>query len=111
MKLFSDSYLRFESRRGWLILTLLLLVLVCGWKLSRLQVEENISALLPDGNSVVANDFQLLQQAPFARKLVVNLRASAGVSTDQLLDATDVLRDALPPELFRRALSGPGEEL
>jgi predicted exporter len=111
MKIFSDCYRYFENRRRWLILALLLLLFLCGWQLSRLQVEENISALLPDGNSVVANDFQLLQQAPFARKLVVNLKASSDISTDQLLDATDVLRDALPPELFKNAISGPGEEL
>jgi predicted exporter len=111
MKIFSDCYRCFENRRRWLILALLLLLLLCGWQLSRLQLEENISALLPDGNSVVANDFQLLQQAPFARKLVVNLRAASNISTDQLLDATDALRDALPPELFENALSGPGAEL
>jgi predicted exporter len=111
MKFFSDCYLRFEGRRGWLLLILMLLIVLCGWQLSCLQVEENISALLPDGNSVVAKDFQLLQKAPFARKLVINLRASEEITIEQLLGATDALRDALPVALFENAISGPGDEL
>lgn len=111
MRLFASCYRYFESRRGWLLLALLMLVLLSGWQLSHLQLEENISVMLPDGNSRVAQDFQLLQQAPFARKLVINLSAADGISVDQLLDATDRLRDALPSDLFVAALSGPGEQI
>ncbi len=111
MKLFGDCYRKFEGRRGWLILVLLLLTVLCGWQLSSLQPEENISALLPDGDSPVAQDFQLLQQAPFARKLVINVRASEEIETAQLLAATELLRDALKPTLFDHPISGPGEQL
>ncbi len=110
MKLFASCYRFFAPRRGWLLLVLPGLGLLSGWQLVNLQMEENISALLPDGHSQVARDFQLLQQAPFARKLVINLRAEKTVSTAQLLAATDRLRDALPPDLFVDALSGPGEQ-
>ncbi len=111
MKLFATCYRCFEHRRGWLLLALLLLLLLCGWQLSRLQLEENISALLPDGDSPVAEDFKLLQQAPFARKLVINLSAAEGIETAQLLAATEQLRAVLPTELFAGASSGPGEQL
>lgn len=111
MKLFAVCYRTFEGRRGWLVLPLLLLTLFCGWQLRQMQLEESISALLPDGDSQVAKDFQLLQQAPFARKLVINLRAADEIGTEQLLVATDRLRDALPAELFHNIISGPGEQL
>lgn len=110
MNLFVTFYRWFAIRRGWLVLSLLVLALLSGWQLSHLQMEENISALLPDGDSPVAQDFQLLQEAPFARKLVINLRASDEIKTEQLLAATDALRDALPVEFFKHAISGPGEQ-
>jgi len=109
MKLFARCYNGFENRRGWLVLCLLLLVVFCGWNLSQLKIEESIVAMLPDGESRVADDFLLLQKAPFARKIVIHLRANVGVKTEQLLDATDRLRDVLPAELFSHPLSGPGE--
>lgn len=111
MQLFAVCYRIFARRRGWLVLILLLLVALCGWQLSRLKLEENISALLPDGRSQVSRDFQLLQQAPFARKVVIQLTAEPGVSVSQLLAATDRLCAALPPKLFVHPLDGPGGQL
>jgi predicted exporter len=108
MKLITVCYESLEKRRGWLVLALLVLVLLTGWRLSGLHAEENITALLPDGDSPVSRDFQLLQQAPFSRKLLINLTASAGIETRELLDASDRLRDALPAELFLNPVNGPG---
>jgi len=107
--LFANLYIRLQKRRGWLVLILLLLVLASLWNLSQLKVEESIASMLPDGKSRVASDFQLLQQAPFARKLVIHLRATEPIETTELLAATDRLRDALPAALFTHPLSGPGE--
>ncbi len=109
MKLFSVCYCRLKRRRVWLVFSLLLLLGWAGWYLPQLKVEESISAMLPDGKSQVAHDFQLLQRAPFARKLVIHLTAEAGVDSDQLIKANDRLRRALPAELFSNPLSGPGE--
>ncbi|NOQ52493.1 MAG: MMPL family transporter [Desulfuromonadaceae bacterium] len=109
MKFFAACYRRFEHRRSWLVLALLLLLVVAAWQLSQFRVEESISAMLPDGESQVARDFQLLQRAPFARKLVMHLRAAPEIETAQLLTATDQLRDALPATLFSNLLSGPGK--
>lgn len=107
MKLFAVLYRGFQQRRGWLILALLLLLGCAGWYLPQIKVEESISAMLPDGKSRVANDFHLLQQAPFARKVVISLTAEADVEQDQLLEATERLIAALPAELFTNILSGP----
>jgi len=109
MKLFASCYTLMRTRRGWLVLLLLLLTLASGWNLAHLRIEESIVAMLPDGDSRVAGDFHLLQQAPFARKLVIHLRAEPEVAVSELLKATDQLRESLPPALFVHPLSGPGE--
>ncbi len=110
MSLIVSSYQRFQQRRGWLILLLLLLLAFAGWNLSQLKVEESITAMLPDGTSQVAHDFKLLQQAPFARQIVINLTATGSdISSDQLLAATDVLQKKLPADLFLNVLNGPGK--
>jgi predicted exporter len=109
MNLIARCYTTFQARRGWLVLVLLLVALVSGWNLSQLKIVDSVVAMLPDGKSRVASDFKLLQQAPFARKLVIHLRADDQVTTAQLFAATDRLRDALPAKLFNDPLSGPGE--
>ena len=111
MNLFATCYRIFERRRGWLVLVLLLFGALSGWQLSRLKLDENISAMLPDGSSSVARDFQLLQEAPFARKLVIQVTAAADLSVAQLLDGTERLRRALPADLFLNPLNGPGQQL
>lgn len=107
MNLFALLYRHFEKRRGWLLLVLVLILGLAGWLLPRLTIEESISAMLPDGGSRVSRDFQLLQEAPFARKVVINLRADEGISRGLLIAATDRLSAALPEELFHNPTSGP----
>ena len=109
MGLIAAFYRYFQPRRGWLVLLLLLLLAVAGWNISHLKIEESIAAMLPDGESQVAHDFQLLQKAPFARQLVIHITAAAEIDSDELLAATERLRLALPAELFNHPLSGPGE--
>ena len=109
MELIAICYRKLQRRRGWLVLLLLLLLVAAVWNLSQLKIEESISAMLPDGESQVAHDFQLLQQAPFARQLVIHLTAESKIESSDLLIATDRLRLALPEKLFSHPLSGPGE--
>lgn len=103
------SYRCFQSRRGWLVLLLLVLLAGAVVAISRLQIEDSITAMLPDGESHVARDFKLLQQAPFARQLVINVTAADDVSTDDLLLATEDLRRTLPSELFLNPVNGAGD--
>jgi len=109
MEVIVACYRKFQHRRGWLVLLLLLLLAVASWNISQFKIEESISAMLPDGESQVAHDFQLLQRAPFARQLVIHLTAEAEISSSELLVATDRLLQALPEKLFVNPLSGPGE--
>ncbi len=103
------SYRNLQQRQGWLAILLLILLVGAGLNISQLQIEDSITAMLPDGESQVAHDFELLQQAPFARQLVINVTTAPGVDTDILLAATDTLCQALPTTLFHNPLSGPGE--
>ncbi len=107
--LIASCYQTFKTRKGWLVLFLLAMLIGGGINISQLKIEDSITAMLPDGESQVAHDFALLQQAPFARQLVINITATAAITTDELLLATDNLRQALPADLFLNLLSGPAD--
>jgi len=106
--LIAASYRSFQRRRGWLVLLLLALLAGAVVDISRLQIEDSITAMLPDGDSHVAHDFKLLQRAPFARQLVINVTAKDEISSDDLLLATENLRQALPADLFLNPVDGSG---
>lgn len=91
------------------MLLLLVLLAGAGWNILQLQIDDSITVMLPDGESRVAHDFKLLQQAPFARQLVIHVIATDEINSDELLTATEKLRLALPVELFLNPVSGPGE--
>ncbi len=108
MKFIAVCYQALESRRGWLVLGCLLIVLAAAGYLARVPVADSIVAMLPDGNLQVKRDFDLLQKTPFARKLVILLQAADGVSEKQLISGTQRLSLLLPKELFKNVQSGPG---
>jgi predicted exporter len=109
MHFISNCYNRWQGRRGWLVLALLAWSLLCGWNLTRLDIEDDIVSMLPDGESRVARDFELLQQSPFARKVVIHLRADSPASASRLNSATAQLREQLPEPWFVDPLSGPAD--
>lgn len=98
-----------RHRRLWLLLALTL-VLLGGALLLWLPLEENIESLLPDGGQRVAQDFRLLQKAPFTRKAVFQVSAAPLVKQTTLIAATDQLRDGLSDRFFDNAVSGPVEQ-
>lgn len=106
MPLFSRCYDALHRQRGLVLVVLLLVLAVCGWRLQRISIEDSIIALLPDGKTQVAADFELLQQAPFARKVVIHLQADTSRQAGELAAATETLRASLPEPLFRHAQSG-----
>ena len=109
MHFFSRCYHRLQGRRGWLVLFLLLLLLVSFWNLTRVEIEDSITTMLPDGDSRVAQDFQLLQQAPFARKVVIHLRAENQEQALLLNSAVGQLREHLAEPWFVNPVSGPSQ--
>ncbi len=77
---------------------------------SRLPMREDIDTMLPRRPAGLAEDFRLLQKAPFSRRIVISIERPAELPVQDLLAATDALRAALGPPLFSRVASGPGEE-
>ncbi|NLC71443.1 MAG: MMPL family transporter [Desulfuromonadaceae bacterium] len=69
-------------------------------------MQENIAAMLPDSGRVAAT-FQLLEKAPFARKVVISIEGNEETSQAALIDAVDRLAEALDPALFPVVVSGP----
>lgn len=108
---FAAAYGYFSRRRLLLLggTVALLLLTLAGF--GRIRMEENIEAMLPDRGSQVAGDFRLLQQAPFARKLVITLRSETEGNAEALIAAVDELAAALDPKLFPLVVTGPGNQL
>ena len=76
-----------------------------------LNLNENIEAMLPDRKTDTALNFRLLQQAPFSRKVIVNLNKQADIHGNELVEITDRLAAAMTPPFFTRVVTGPGESL
>jgi predicted exporter len=109
LTIFSRLYRFFVPRRRLLFTGVALLIAASILLFQGIRLEENIAAMLPDGRSEVAADFALLQQAPFARKVIVSLEAEPGTARGDLLAAADRLCQALTPPEFTRAVSGPAD--
>lgn len=108
---FETAYDYFSRRRPLLFgATAILLVLSIAC-FGRIHLQENIEAMLPDRGSRVSADFRLLQQAPFARKLVITLRSETAENAEALVAAADGLASALDPQLFSQVVTGPGSQL
>lgn len=67
--------------------------------------------MLPDDTSEAALNFKLLQQAPFTRKVIINLNADTKISSTQLVAAADRLTAAMTSPYFMHVVAGPGENL
>lgn len=105
------SYRKFRSRRLVPIFFLAVVVGLCTVAFFGVPRREDVSALLPDGPGAAAEQFRLLQRAPFSRKLTIHLRAGPEVpeaeSANRLVDAADRISSRLKPPLFSRVVSGP----
>jgi predicted exporter len=106
MRWFSEAYRYFAARRRRLFVATLALLLISTALCAGLHMTSNIATMLPDRDSAVRNDFNLLQQAPFARKLVITVRGAPGTDSATLTAAADRLAKALDPHLFSRVTSG-----
>ncbi len=102
-------YRFFAPRRRLLFTVTAALILLSALAFQRVRLEENIAAMLPDGHSEVAQDFALLEQAPFARKVLISLALAPGADPALLPAAVDGLRTALGPPWFNRTVAGPAD--
>jgi predicted exporter len=72
-----------------------------------LRPVENIASMIPDDGSSLAEDFKLLQKAPFTHRVLIDVAAPPGTETVKLAAAGDALAAALPPALFPEVRGGP----
>lgn len=99
-------------RRRLLFVGCLLLFAGCVLLLLQMRVGENAEAMLPD-SGVVARDFKLLQQAPFARRLAITLNDTANLGPDALTEVAKELAARLRQlgaPLVTQAFAGPPGE-
>jgi len=97
----------FASRRKTLIVITLLGVILTILVFSRLTIEEGIEMMLPDNESALVKDFELLQKTPFFHKIFINLSADEGVAPGALIETADQLARAMRPPFFKRVITGP----
>lgn len=105
--LFERLYRFLSSRRKLLFSATLLVIALSVFASSKLKIQEDIVAMLPDDSSSVAQDFRLLQLAPFTRKLVITLKAGNGGDPGALTAAADRLAQGLKTEGIGNVMTGP----
>jgi predicted exporter len=107
----ADLYLFFSHRKPMLFVATLAIIAISAIAFVNLNLNENIEAMLPDRKTDTALNFRLLQQAPFSRKVIVNLNKQADIHGNELVEITDRLAAAMTPPFFTRVVTGPGESL
>jgi len=105
--LFEKLYNFCAVRRKILFSATLLIIALSLLASSRLHLQEDIIAMLPDDSSSVAQDFRLLQLAPFTRKLVITLRGGSSSDSTALIAVTDRLAEGLKAAGIENVMTGP----
>jgi len=107
LQLFAHIHRFLAPRRRSLFVLTAAVVLLSVLAFREIRLEENIAAMLPDGP--VRSDFALLEQAPFARKVLLSLALAPDADAALLATAVDRLRGALGPPWFDRVVAGPAD--
>jgi predicted exporter len=105
--IFSSLYDHFVRRRMLLYGTTFVVIVLAAFILRNIKMNEDIQSLLPDGQSETAKDFALLQKAPLANKVLINLRSGPEVTRAELTNTADLLRQAMSGPHFTQAITGP----
>ncbi|HEX2965652.1 MAG TPA: MMPL family transporter [Syntrophorhabdaceae bacterium] len=103
---FGNFYNVFSRRRLLLYGIALVVIIAAGLILRNISMNEDIAPLLPDDNSEAARDFELLQKAPFADKVLVSLHGETA-NKQTLIKVTDDLTKTLAKPYFTDVVSGP----
>ena len=105
--LFAKIYNFFSPLRRILYSATVLGIVACILVFSKINLREDIRSMLPDDQSEAALDFNLLQQAPFTRKVIINLSRGRDTGSSELLEAVDRLAEAMRPPFFANVVTGP----
>jgi uncharacterized protein len=107
--LFERLYRRLAGRRKAVLGVTLLVVLASVLASTRLTIQEDIVAMLPDDGSSAAQEFRLLQLAPFTRKLVITVKGGDPANPAALVAAADGIADRLRSEKLGAVTTGPAD--
>jgi len=107
----AELYLFFSHHRPMVFVATVAVIVICAFAFVNLNLSENIESMLPDRKTNTALNFRLLQQAPFSRKIVINLNRRQNTPDNDLLEITDRLAEAMTSPFFTRVVTGPGESL
>ena len=99
-------YTALAPKKNLLLVLTILVILVCGFRVAGLVVREDIRTMLPDGESRVVSDFELLQNAPFTRRMTITVSHPGGNPAE----AAQLLAGALQGPVFPRVICGPGTD-
>ncbi len=105
-KPFGALYTLLAPRRKILYGATFLFVLTGALVMAFLDIHEDIQFMIPDRDAAVGEEFSLLQDSPFAKKVVINIRGGADLG--RLTAAADALAGAMKPPYFTRVATGPG---
>lgn len=107
--LFERLYRYFSGHRRLLFAGALLVIALSVLASTRLQIQEDIVAMLPDDSSNVAEEFRLLQLAPFTKKLVITLKGESAGAPGALVAVADRLAEGLRAERVGNITTGPAD--
>ena len=107
----ADLYLFFSHHKPMVLAATLSVIAISAIAFVNLNLNENIESMLPDRETDTALNFRLLQQAPFSRKVIINLNKKISMHGNKLVEITDRLAAAMTPPFFTRVVTGPGESL
>lgn len=94
-KPFGTLYTLFSPRRKILYGVTLLVVLLGVLAMTFTDIHEDIQFMIPDRDAAIGEEFSLLQDSPFAQKVVINLRGD--VDLGRLMAAADTLAVSMKP--------------
>jgi len=105
--IFRHLYNLFLRRRLALFLVAAALIIISVASLKYIRLSEDIKSMLPDNRKDFSIDYELLQHAPFTRKIIINLKIASGGDVGELIRVADHLADAMTPPFFTRVIAGP----
>jgi predicted RND superfamily exporter protein len=106
--LLSSLYDFLSYRRGVVYAATLGIMGLCVLVSKDVNVQEDIRSMLPDSPSELRIDFELMRRAPFARKVIINLKRRSDSDPGALNEAVESLRKEMSPPYFSHVVSSPG---
>ena len=97
-------------KRRWILYGVTIAIVAWSiWAFRDIQISEDIRSMLPDDQSDIAVDFDLLRNSPFTHKIIINLKG--GESDADLIETADRMAEVMTPPLFNRVVTGPTTDL